>query len=662
MKVIRAYLPLVAILVVGAGLRLYQIGALPPGLYRDEAFYGLDGLSVLQGHFAPYFPANNGREGLFMFLLAPMIAALGRTPEALRMTSALVGIATLGAAYLAGRALFSHRVGVLSAAVMAVNFWHLAISRVAYRAITLPLVLCLFVACAAAIRPSNTPRKNGAWAALAGMCFGATFYTYTSGQFVLALALVWMALWLFNNRGAITKTQVAQAALFAGVALLVMAPLLIFYAANPQFLVGRAGQVSILNPEINHGNLLGALIANMGKAAGMFTLQGDRIWRHNLSLRPVFDGVMGVFFVLGLGVSFWRVLRPPPTPPGGRGLILLAWLIIFLIPTVLAEDTPHYLRAIGALPAACILGAVGLEAALAWLSRRGILMMPRVISRMVSPPALAALVVLGVGANATIQDYFGNYVKQDMTAYWLEQQNVALAYDINQFVKTRPAQNVWLDVRLADDNPALRFLSPIVDEGSERIVGPDLTGKPPVVADSPVLLIVDPTHDWTAMRNALPSPIRLIVREGPLAQKDFETTPHRSFVSVLGLPLEGAAPVATFERGISLRSAAAMPTQDGRVEVVLTWSAAQPIPDDLAVFVHYMRGGQVVAQHDGTPAGGYLPMPAWRVGDEIVDKHVLPVPNGIRPDDEIRVGIYVRGSNARLRVVGTAADFFAFKP
>lgn len=644
-KLIRASLPLAVILMVGAALRLSQIGQAPPGLYRDEAFYGLDALSVLQGHAAPYFPANNGREGLFMFLLAPMIAALGRTPEALRLTSALVGIATLGAAYLAGRALFSHRVGVLGAGAMAVNFWHLAISRVAYRAITLPLMLCLFVACAAAIRQANTLRKNFVLAALAGLFFGLTFYTYTSGQFVLVFAGVWMALWLFNNRAAITKTRVAQAALFAGVALLVMAPLLAFYAANPQFLVGRAGQVSILNPEINHGNLPAALIANIGKAAGMFNLQGDRIWRHNLSLRPVFDWILGALFALGFGLSLWRAIRPR----GWAWAILLFWLALFLVPTILAEDTPHYLRAIGALPAACLLAALGMDFVVERLKHK----------RLGVNLVMLALLFSGY---LTARDYFGDYVQRDMTAYWLEQQNVALAYDINQFVKTRPPKNLWLDVRLADDNPALRFLSPVVDDGTERIVGSDLTGKPEVDPASPVLLIVDPTHDWTAMRNALPSPIRLIVREGPLAQKDFETAPHRAFISVLGLPLENAPPVANFERGISLRSAAAMPTEDGRVEVDLTWATAQPIPDDLAVFVHYVRGGQVVAQHDGAPAGGHLPMPTWRVGDEIADSHLLSVPGGLQTGDEVRVGIYTRGANTRLNVLGGASDFFVFTP
>ena len=58
-------------------------------------------------------------------------------------------------------------------------------------------------------------------------------------------------------------------------------------------------------------------------------------------------------------------------------------------------------------------------------------------------------------------------------------------------------------------------------------------------------------HDWTALRNSLPSPTTLNVTEGPLAQADKETQPRRAFVIVDysdgGPP---AKPKQTFERGI----------------------------------------------------------------------------------------------------------------
>ena len=75
---IRYIIILVVILAGGAYLRFHQVGMLPLGLYRDEAFYGLDALNILRGKFALFFAANNGREGLFIYLLSLGIALFGR--------------------------------------------------------------------------------------------------------------------------------------------------------------------------------------------------------------------------------------------------------------------------------------------------------------------------------------------------------------------------------------------------------------------------------------------------------------------------------------------------------------------------------------------------------------------------------------------------------
>ena len=46
---------LLVVLLVAAGLRFWQLGQLPPGLYHDEAYNGLDALSLLQGWTFPQF-------------------------------------------------------------------------------------------------------------------------------------------------------------------------------------------------------------------------------------------------------------------------------------------------------------------------------------------------------------------------------------------------------------------------------------------------------------------------------------------------------------------------------------------------------------------------------------------------------------------------------
>ena len=90
---------------MAAFFRLWQIGSIPPGLFGDEATDGLDALDVLAGRGAIFFPANFGREGLHMWLVAGMFRLMGVTPLALRLPSAFAGIATALATYWLGREL-----------------------------------------------------------------------------------------------------------------------------------------------------------------------------------------------------------------------------------------------------------------------------------------------------------------------------------------------------------------------------------------------------------------------------------------------------------------------------------------------------------------------------------------------------------------------------
>lgn len=673
-------LPLILIVAVGAALRFYRIGALPPGLYRDEGYYGLDALRVLGGDFSIYFAANNGREGLFMYVLAAGIAFFGRTPEALRAASALVGTLTIIALYFAARNMFSPRIGALSAAILAITFWHLAISRVAFRAITLPLTLCAMTAFIFAGLRANASRPRILYATLAGATFGLTFYTYTSAQLVPPLvALYGLGVWGGLRRELVTRHDQAArqgrraaAIAFIVAGLGVAAPLLFWLTRHSDLYFGRAGQVSILNPDINGGDLVGALIANIGKTAGMFTFQGDRIWRHNLSLRPVFDGWLAPAFALGLAVCGRRWLQSRPSRSGAEisdlatGVaprFVLLWLTVMLIPTVLAEDAPHFLRAIGALPAACIIAAIGMEAALAWLSRRGMLAgLTAFLRRSISPPAFIATLLLAVSAIDTANDYFNDYVHRDLTRYWLEDHNVQLARLINAHATgdrfTLPPANIWLEDRLANDNPSLEFLA----GGRWRTVSS--TGSGEWLAERnpqlPVLLIVDPNHDWSTLRTTLPTAATLSVIEGPPAQGDRDPAPRRAFVGVRAAPTptgQGQASEATarFEEGIKLESAAIQGgAQPANVyTVTLTWSASAPISEDYAIFVHWLRDGQPqpLTQADSSPAHGYLPMPVWRIGDRIVDEHALSVPGGAQTGDAVSIGIYRRADNRRLAVL-----------
>jgi len=50
---------MVAVLLVATALRLVAFGQIPPGLYHDEAYHGLDALQILDGHLSLYFRCSS---------------------------------------------------------------------------------------------------------------------------------------------------------------------------------------------------------------------------------------------------------------------------------------------------------------------------------------------------------------------------------------------------------------------------------------------------------------------------------------------------------------------------------------------------------------------------------------------------------------------------
>jgi hypothetical protein len=67
-------------------------------------------------------------------------------------------------------------------------------------------------------------------------------------------------------------------------------------------------------------------------------------------------------------------------------------------------------------------------------------------------------------------------------------------------------------------------------------------------------------------------------------------------------------------------------TAGGDLDLTLYWKAThtEPVSKGYKVFVHLLNEeGQVIAQHDGEPAGGRRPTHTWKSGDTIVDTHRL---------------------------------------
>lgn len=105
------FLLLLIIVLCAAFLRFYQLDRLPPGLFYDEAFNGVDARRVIEGvSRAIFFHGNNGREALFIYLQSLFVWLLGYKAFALRLTSAFVGILTIPIIFQLTKAVLSQDV------------------------------------------------------------------------------------------------------------------------------------------------------------------------------------------------------------------------------------------------------------------------------------------------------------------------------------------------------------------------------------------------------------------------------------------------------------------------------------------------------------------------------------------------------------------------
>ncbi len=598
---------------LGAALRFVAFGSVPVGLYQDEAFNGLDAISVLAGEHPVYFIANNGREPLFIYLASVSIAWLGRTVAAVRLPSALLGTLTIPATAILGNSLFNKRVGLLASTLVAITFWPLHLSRIAFRAVGLPLFLALAIAASW----HGARQKSRGWIIVGGVLYGLAFYTYLPIYFT-PLVLSLFVLYLLATGH---KNQLRRVALwFALGAALSLLPLASATLANPLLFFGRADQVSILNPAINQGELWGTLLQQIGRGLGAFFWSGDTIPRHNLPGRPVFDLFIAPFFLIGTLWAIQRWRRP-------AAALTLLWTFLMLAPTILAEDTPHFLRGVGILPVACLLPAVGLEQSWRWLAAKR-------MARRWAPSALV-LLILAASLGLTVRDY-RRYASDPTTGYAFQSAAVELAHEIESF-----DGSIWISERFEREWESIPYLL------GDKEVHWLADGELPQPKTWPAALFLWPYDEAIEPQlAALPTGVSLQGWQGSLIKGDLESTAYPLY---WGYRLEQTAetlaePIASFEDNIELEQAAIIPLSKGTgrndiLQVTLVWSALEKPQADYRVFVHIEGVTGIVAQDDSIPSAGTLPTSWWRAGDWIVDEHTIPMPSPY-DQEQIKVGLY----------------------
>jgi len=377
----KTFFALGLILAIAAFFRLWQIHSLPGGLFPDEAANGLDVNSILHGDRSPFFERGNGREGLFFYLLAVSVEFFGRGPWQHHIVSALIGIAEVLAAFFLTRRVFGFKIAVLAAFFMATSAWHIVLSRTAFRAIMIPLFTTLTFYYIVKFIQDKSGRKKICSAILAGAFFALGFYTYIAYRimpFILLGLLAALVYVRFAKHGQGIREIFSPYKKYfsiAAVAFLIFAyPLAHYFYTHPGSFVGRAGQVSVFSPDLNHGDLIGTVLTVAQKTALSFFTTGDLNWRQNVSGEPFLPPGVSVLFLAGFIYSLWRSLKyilKGTDFRDGKYLIVVIWFLGMMLPEMTtAEGIPHGLRLMGVVPAVFIFPAIALGKILEWIQEK----------------------------------------------------------------------------------------------------------------------------------------------------------------------------------------------------------------------------------------------------------------------------------------------------
>ena len=374
---------LLLILLLAAILRLVKLDEIPPGLHVDEAANAWNAYTLLKtgkdqhGVSWPIFFTRvfgDNRTTTYMYAALPFVAIGGMNVWTTRVPAATGGVITVLLIYLIGARLFDRWTGLVAAAMLAVNPWHVQVSRFGHEATLVPL---LITGTLAAFLWANLPiddnyqRQPRPWAAaLAGLVAGIGCYGYFAIRLFLPVFL--LSVVLVTWRGWRNCLQTRNGSLAICGLLLVGA-----ITAGPLF------WKHITYPEL----------AERGRTAGWVWNGSDTLGEKVGKVMSRYPGHFGLDFLFMTGDK-----DPALSPPTGMGLfywydlplmligavalalrlkrspaarILLLWIVLYPIADLLNQHVSlHSLRSLPGLCGLILLSAVGAVTAGKWLSTR----------------------------------------------------------------------------------------------------------------------------------------------------------------------------------------------------------------------------------------------------------------------------------------------------
>ncbi len=378
----------IAIMILGFGFRFAQLDSLPQEMTSDHVEKILDSYRVYNGEFNIFFANNGGREPIQMYLMALFtnIPGLDFNHFTLKLLAAIQSLITLPILVWLGlelmgkeRRQFGIVVGLTLAGLVAVSYWHVAISRQALRIVMTPIFTSLLLIYLA--RAMRYNRRSDFIKVALILGFGLYAYQAVRMLPVVVVVGVVIAVMIRNISWRERLVYGVNLTVLVFISFMVFLPMLHYSSEDPDHFWRRtAGRIlgdDIITEQRPDGTIVERraspeeqaaafngnvpiLMTNVRNAILMFNWKGDVGWISGVPNEPAMDTYTGTFLILGL--AGWMVFMVRSRDP-------VIWLIpvmifIMLLPSALSIayplENPSHTRTSGAIPPAYLIAAFSL--------------------------------------------------------------------------------------------------------------------------------------------------------------------------------------------------------------------------------------------------------------------------------------------------------------
>ena len=215
------YIIITAIALTGVIIRIWKFGSVPGGFNQDGAMAAVDGKALAQygtDRFGTWLPAHlyawgyGQMSSLLSYMIAIFVKIFGLNPVTARMPQLIMSLAGGTFFYLFIRDIFGKKAGLIAAAFVALNPWHLVQSRWALDCNLLPH---FFMGGLYFLNLGLTKRRKMIYVSM--VFFGLCMYCYGITIYTIPVFLLAVCVYYIIKK----RISVIEALICAGVYLLI---------------------------------------------------------------------------------------------------------------------------------------------------------------------------------------------------------------------------------------------------------------------------------------------------------------------------------------------------------------------------------------------------------------------------------------------------------